>query len=658
MDAPGAAGMSARRRGRGSGAASWLALFLSLQALPPCLNSGVRWEPRLGLCRMGGGAGPSTTGAAGAQDIMGERTSGLPVPAGDGSTAPADAPLDELDRRLQHVLVQQLRQTAHEVALHEQEEQMHRAFACPPGFSEWAGDSSAQPVAVSAWPRQAADHALGCSQAAAMRPGLLRAQFAQALLRTLPGELPESDGLGQVQTMLQHEVEAAGDPYAAGDACSGLNLPPMHQPARRPWSGTSAEAAMQSTAQHSVSPRGGCEPPGAHAARATTLSDDSTARRGAGLSRSYQAQVAYAAMQSQSENGEDVPPWADGVRKSAHQYGQRRESPSPAPSVRFAPHWNSQAVQGIPELDDQDDRTDRSFGDWHQNRHPAADFRSVPSRGCDGVRRQRHFSSVWTSGGWGDTGTTRGSSDKMFGAQVEAGRQMMHMGPEEMSLWADEGSISRSRRAASSQSCPGASCSWGSGRYDSSKRVGSKRGPYKKSSHGSAFSVSSAARRDSLPWTREHPEVRSAVRSRKHEAEEQRWFEGLEEVMEQQRGTGQLRASNWLDALKDAVEAQVSPRPRNLSRKLSMVAALHVLCTACALTHTHTHTQEQSLGPVVPIIGAGAPHNQKARLRASVGDFRVQDVEGGLSPQISSVREEEDGLSGALESGEDSFVCV
>ena len=177
----------------------------------------------------------------------------------------------------------------------------------------------------------------------------------------------------------------------------------------------------------------------------------------------------------------------------------------------------------------------------------------------------------------------------MFGAQVEAGRQMMHMGPEEMSLWADEGSISRSRRAASSQSCPGASCSWGSGRYDSSKRVGSKRGPYKKSSHGSAFSVSSAARRDSLPWTREHPEVRSAVRSRKHEAEEQRWFEGLEEVMEQQRGTGQLRASNWLDALKDAVEAQVSPRPRNLSRKLSMVAALHVLCTACARSHTHTH---------------------------------------------------------------------
>lgn len=36
----------------------------------------------------------------------------------------------------------------------------------------------------------------------------------------------------------------------------------------------------------------------------------------------------------------------------------------------------------------------------------------------------------------------------------------------------------------------------------------------------------------------------------------------------------------------------------------------------------------------------------------------MQGMEGGLSPQISSVREEEDGLSGALDSGEDSFVCV
>jgi hypothetical protein len=566
-------------------------VYLSLQALPPCLNSGVQCELRFGVCRMGVAA-PCAPAAAGAQEIMEARTSGLPVPTAGGSMAPAEAPLEELDRRLQRVLVQQLRHTAHEVDLHEREEQMRRAFSCPPGFSEWAGDSSAQPVAVSAWPRQAADDALGCSQAAAMQRGLVRAQFAQELLRTLPGELPESDGLGQVQTMLQHELEAAGDPYAAGDAYSGLDLPLMQQPARMPWSGTSAEAAMQSMAQYSMSPRGGCEPPGAQAARASILPDDSTARRGAGLSRNYQAQVAYAAMQSQSGNGEHVPPWADGVQQSAHQYRQRRESPLPAPSVRFAPHWNSQAAQGIPAFDDQDDRTDRSFGDWHQNRHSAADFRSVPLGGCDGVRGQRQFSSVWTSSAWGDTGTNRGSCDRMFGAQVEAERQMMRMGPEEMRLWADEGSMSRSRRAASSQSRSGVSCSWGSGRYDSSKRVGCKRGPYKKSSHGSAFSVSSAARRDSLPWTREDPEMRSAVRSRKHEAQEQRWFEGMEEMMEQQRGTAQLRASNWLDALKDAVEAQVSPRPRNLSR-LSHCSARLLPCACCvlrALIHARTHT--------------------------------------------------------------------
>ena len=70
-------------------------------------------------------------------------------------------------------------------------------------------------------------------------------------------------------------------------------------------------------------------------------------------------------------------------------------------------------------------------------------------------------------------------------------------------------------------------------------------------------------------------------------------------------------------------------------------------------THTHAHTQEQALGPVTPMVGEGAPHNQKTPSRASVKDNCVLAMEGGLSPQASGLRDEEDGLSGALDSGED-----
>ena len=596
--------MRARRRaGRGAAAAAcWLITCLWIQAPPPCLNSGVPWgarapsraaSPRCGLCRLRGGAAPPCAAAPPAADIVaGAPAAGTAAPAAGSAPSPraglppgqqqhAGAPADELGRRLQQVLAQQMRHSAHEVALHEQEEYAQRAvFACPPGYGEWAGGGSAEPAAVGGW--SDADDPFGGLQARPARPGLLRAQIARERLRTLPDELPQSDGLQQVRTMLQHEAEAAGDAYCGQDN-------PSMQPPRSLWGGTNAEAALPSPASYSAFPWGRSVPVRAEPARPSTPPDALNAGRGAGQARMHDAQAAYAALHSQSDSDEDAPTWGGSARQPAHNPYQRQDSPLPAPSVRFAPPgWSGKAVHGIADFDDDDDddQLDGSPGGWNQNRHPAADFRPVLSQGRDGffdARGPGPSASGWPSGGWGNAGP-RDSPHRWFGTRVGRERQRMQMSPEEMSMWADEGSPSHSRYAASSRSRAGASSSWGTGKgYDSSRRVGRKRGPYKKSSHGSAYSVSSTARRDSLPWTRmhEYPEAPSTARARKYETdlvsnvqsrEAQRWFQGLENAMEEQRGSSSKRAHSWLDALKDVVDAQVTAqsmqsRARNLRKQ-------------------------------------------------------------------------------------------
>ena len=182
-------------------------------------------------------------------------------------------------------------------------------------------------------------------------------------------------------------------------------------------------------------------------------------------------------------------------------------------------------------------------------------------------------------------------------------------------MWADEGSTNRGRRVASSRSfAGGASSSWRTGRtYDSSRRIGCKRGPYKKFSQGSAFSVSSTAGRDSLPWAHmpECPEAPSVSCTRTHETDfvsnvqnrdAQRWFKGLDHAMEEQHGSSSKRALNWLDALKDVVEAQVLPRARNFARRkqdcrLRVLAVYCVRIRARAHARTHTGTGHGSCDP-------------------------------------------------------------
>ena len=79
----------------------------------------------------------------------------------------------------------------------------------------------------------------------------------------------------------------------------------------------------------------------------------------------------------------------------------------------------------------------------------------------------------------------------------------------------------------------------------------------------------------------EYPEAPSTARARKYETdlvsnvqsrEAQRWFQGLENAMEEQRGSSSKRAHSWLDALKDVVDAQVTAqsmqsRARNLRKQ-------------------------------------------------------------------------------------------
>ena len=93
----------------------------------------------------------------------------------------------------------------------------------------------------------------------------------------------------------------------------------------------------------------------------------------------HDAQAAYAALHSQSDEDEDedAPTWGGSARQPAHNPYQRQDSPLPAPSVRFAPPgWSGKAVHGIADFDDDDDddQLDGSPGGWNQNRHPAADF--------------------------------------------------------------------------------------------------------------------------------------------------------------------------------------------------------------------------------------------------------------------------------------------
>jgi len=577
--------------------------------------------------------------------------------ASSGMRAP-----EALDSRMHHVLARHLRRSECEIEMSDED-----PMDCPRGFSEWTGASpqlNLSPLAAlpahyrgqhSSDRHPSQPHRVheegndwtGAprSEPAAMLPGLMRAQLAAEKLRMFPDHLPPVPGLQQVRRVLEQELGAQGAP--GNEHLQGFEQPP--------WSAAPTAASMPPNPYGDVGGFSIDAPVSPRAATRWPTRDEFNSppapRMHREVDRELESHAAFSAMHTQQAFMHDDSPQAyartDSPRHDVYGLGHSsshglERAPGQEPRVRFAGHWSTAAAEHIAAQGwDQDEDEDEDEGGGR--RAWGADGNDAHAHEWGGGRRTSNSAH-------GAHAHEREANHDRHGDTSLANTRARDSHQHDMqSSWVDEGSYSAagfsgaqrdgSRSSATGFSHPTHSRAGGysssgprhrrSGlghSYDSSNRMGLKRGPYRKTDvHSGSIGSATLEREEQMPWVRAKTQARAGgARDRPPTEGQERWFEGLVTDL----GTQCARASSvtgasWIEALKEVVDAQ-------------------------------SHVPS----PAIPVVSAVALHTMRSNAVApntmrsnAAAHSDGASMPGQIAKEWCAGVEDDEGWSGVLESG-------